>query len=81
MLLREPELISSEAVGLLSILQKVEEHYNGHVQLMISIDCLALLMILSKWGQSEFWSDLGDVVHFDSIFPMIKAEVGRGTEG
>ena len=41
------------------------------VQLMIFIDCLALLMILSKWGYSDFWpdsSDPGDVVHFDVIF-------------
>ena len=48
------------------------KHYNGHVQLMIFIDCLALLMILSKWGQSDFWPDPGDVVHFDVIFPLIK---------
>ena len=43
--------LRSEAVGLLSILQKVEESYYGHVQLMIFIDCLAVLMILSKCGQ------------------------------
>ena len=36
--------LHSEAVGLLSILQKVEECYDGHVQLMIFIDCLALLI-------------------------------------
>ena len=35
--------LRSEAVGLLSILQKVEEHYNEHLQLMIFIDCLDLL--------------------------------------
>ena len=33
---------------------------------------MALLMILSKWGQSDFWHDPGDVVHFDVIFPLIK---------
>ena len=64
--------LPSEGVGLLSILQKVEEHYKGHVQLMIFIDCLALLTILSKWGQSDFGPDPGDVVHFDVIFPLIK---------
>ena len=63
--------LSSEATGLLSVLQKVEGRYNGYVQLMIFIDCLALLMILSKWGQSDFWPDPGDV-HFDVIFPLIK---------
>ena len=30
--------LHSEAVGLLSTLQKVEVRYNGHVQLMIFID-------------------------------------------
>ena len=64
--------LRSEAVGLLSILQTVEVHYNAHLQLMIFIDCLALLMILSKWGQSDFWPDPGDVVHFDVSFPLIK---------
>ena len=41
---------------------------------MIVIDFLALLMILSKWGQSDFqvWPEPGDVVHFDVIFPLIK---------
>ena len=39
---------------------------------MIFIDCLALLMILSKWGQSDFWPDPGDVVRFDASFPLIK---------
>ena len=39
---------------------------------MIFTDCLALLMILSKWGQSDFWPDPGDVVHFDVIFSLIE---------
>ena len=39
---------------------------------MIFIDCLALLMILSKWGQSDFLPDPGDVVHLGVIFPLIK---------
>ena len=46
--------LRSETAGLLSILQK-EERYNGHVQLMSFPDCLVLLIILSKWGQSNFW--------------------------
>ena len=60
-----------DTIGLSSILQNVEEHYNRYVQLMIFIDCLALLMILSKWGQSDFWPDPGDMVHFDVVFPLI----------
>ena len=51
----------SEAAGLLSILQKGKECYN--VQLMILIDCLALLMILSKCGQSDFRSDPGGTLY------------------
>ena len=64
----------SEAAGpsLFFILQKVKERYNGHLQLMIFIDCLALLMILSKWGQTDFLPDPGDVIHFDVIFPLIE---------
>ena len=64
-------LLRSEAAGLLSILQQVEERYNGHVQLMIFIECLALLMLLCKWGQSDFWPDPGDMVHFDVLFRLI----------
>ena len=45
--------LRSKTAGLLSILQK-EELYNGHVQLMSFPDCLVLLIILSKWGQSNF---------------------------
>ena len=41
-----------EAAGLLSILQKVERCYNGHLKLMILTDCLMLILILSKWGHS-----------------------------
>ena len=54
------------------LVQKVEECYHGHVQLMIFIDCLVLLMYLSKWGQSDFLPDPGDMVHFDVIFLLIK---------
>ena len=35
---------------------------------MIFNDYLVLLLILSKWGHSDFWSDPGSVVHFDVIF-------------
>ena len=41
-----------EGEGLVSIIQNVEECFNGHVQLMILIDCLVL--ILSKQGHSYF---------------------------
>ena len=64
--------LHSEAAGILSILQKVEAHYNGHVQLTIFTDCLVLLLIFSNVGQSYFLPDPGDVVHFDVIFPVIQ---------
>ena len=34
-------------------------------------DCLVLL-ILFKWGQSKFWPEKGDVVHFEMSFPLIQ---------
>ena len=64
--------LRAETVGLFSILHNVEEHFHKHVQIMIFTDCLGLLLILSKWGNSNFWPDPGDVVHFDVIFPLIK---------
>ena len=60
--------LRSEAAGMLSILQKVEALYNGHVQLLIFTDCLVLLLILPNWGHSDFWPDPGDVVHSDVFF-------------
>ena len=63
--------LRAEAIGLFSILQNVEEHFNRHVQIMIFTDCLVLLLILSQWGNSDFWPDPCDVVHFDVIFPLI----------
>ena len=52
--------LRSEAAGLVSILPK-EVRYNAHVQLMIFTDCPhgVLLMIMSKWGQSNFWPGPG----------------------
>ena len=57
-------LLSSEAVGLLSIPHWVTESqthrkwYNGHVQLMIFTDCPVLPLILSCWKHGNFlaWS-------------------------
>ena len=46
------------------------EQYRGHVQLMIFTDCLVLLLILSKWGHSNFQPDANAVVHFDVILPL-----------
>ena len=67
-----PGPLCSEVVGLLSILQKVEECYNGHVQLMIFTDCDCLVLILSEWGHSNFQPNPGDMVHLDVVFPLIQ---------
>ena len=67
--------LRGEAAGLLSTLKKMQEHYNGHAQLMILTDWLMKLLIVSKWGHSDVWPDPGDVtdvVHFDMIFPLSK---------
>ena len=49
-----------DSLTLSSILKKVEEHFHEHVLLMICADCFLLLLILSKWGHSNFWTDFGD---------------------
>jgi hypothetical protein len=36
------------------------------------MDCLALLMILKKWGRSDFWPDPREVIHFDVMFPLLQ---------
>ena len=59
--------LRSEAAGLSSILQTVEERYNEYVQLMIFTDCLASLPILSKWRQSDIWPDPGDMVYLTYV--------------
>ena len=39
---------------------------------MVLIDCLALLLILRRWGRADFWPEPGDLVHFDVIMPLIE---------
>ena len=64
--------LGSEAAGLLSFLQKVEERYNGHVLFMIFAESLVLLLILSTYEQGDFWPDPGSVVHFYVILRLIQ---------
>jgi ribonuclease HI len=64
--------LRTEAVGLLHLLRKAKVRFCGAVPLLIFIDCLALLMILKKWGRSDFWPDLREVIHFDVIFPLLQ---------
>ena len=37
--------------------------------LLIFVDCLVLLVVLTRWGQEDFWSDPEDIKHFDIIEP------------
>ena len=43
------------------------------------MDYLVLLLILSKWGHSDLWSDPGNVVHF-VIFPPKTSRIVRVSE-
>ena len=64
--------LRAEAVGLLLLLRKAKIRFSGAVPLLIFIDCLALLLILKKWGRSDFWPDPREVIHFDVIFPLLQ---------
>ena len=40
--------------------------------LLIFIDCLVLLVVLTRWGQGDFWPDPEDIKHFDIIEQCIQ---------
>ena len=40
--------------------------------LLIFIDCLVLLVVLSRWGQEDFWPDPDVIKHIDIIEPCIQ---------
>jgi hypothetical protein len=56
--------------SLLQFLRRVREQFQDQRDLLIFIDCLVLLdiMILMKWGKSEFQP----LVHFDILVPLLK---------
>jgi hypothetical protein len=62
--------LGTEAVGLLLV--RRNNRFSSAVPLLISINCLALLIILKKWGWSDFWPDPREVIHFDVIFPLLQ---------
>ena len=64
--------LRAEAVGLLYLLRRVKEYFKHAVQMLIFVDCLALLLVLQKWGRSDFWPGPREVLHFDVIFPLIQ---------
>jgi hypothetical protein len=54
--------LRAEAVGLLHLLRKAKIRFSCAVPLLIFINCLALLMILKKWGRSDFWPTGSDIL-------------------
>jgi ribonuclease HI len=66
--------LRAEAVGLLHRLRQAKVRFSGAVPLLIFIDCLALHMILKKWGRSDFLpdSDPREVIQFDVIFLLLQ---------
>ena len=60
--------LRAEAAALHSLFERVEPHR----PLLVFTDCLVLLVILSRWGQVDFWPDPEDVKHFDIIEPCIQ---------
>ena len=55
--------LRSEAAALEALVKHVAED----VPLLVFVDCLALLVILARWGQEDFWPDETELKHFDII--------------
>ena len=53
-------------------------HFQHEVPLLVFVDCLVLLLLLQKLGQSEFWRTR-DFLHFNVLFPLIR-ELCQWTE-
>ena len=64
--------LRAEAVCLLYLLCRVKAQFELAMPLLVCIDFLVLLQILQKWGQSDFWPDPHDIIHFDVIFPLLQ---------
>jgi len=41
-------------------------------RLTVFIDCLGLLLLLSRWGRADFWPGLQDIIHFDVLLPLLR---------
>ena len=55
--------LRAESVGLLYLLLRVRDLFGNTepIRLLVFIDCLVLLCILLKWGDSEFYPDPRDI--------------------
>ena len=68
--------LRSEAASLHALLLKTP----STTDLLVFIDSLVLLLILKRWGYSDFWPDPGDLAHFDVIIPilaLLRSRTGR----
>ena len=65
--------LRAEAVGLLYLIRRTRDRFGVEqfIRLLIFSDCLGLLLILDKWGTSEFCPDPRDVVHCDVIVLLL----------
>jgi hypothetical protein len=63
--------LRAEAASLFQLMRLVRERYPGHANLLVFIDCLVLLHILMKWGQSDFQAQPRDIVNFDVLVPLL----------
>jgi hypothetical protein len=63
--------LRAEAVSLLEYLRRVRAQFPEQRALLIFIDCLVLLIILMKWGRSEFQPHPCEIVHFDVLVPLL----------
>ena len=65
--------LRAESVGLLYLLRRVRDRFGSTapIRLLVFIDCLVLLCILLKWGDSEFYPDSRDIVYFDILIQLL----------
>jgi ribonuclease HI len=72
--------LRAEGASLLHFVNKAAEKYGRQIHLLVFIDCLILLDILlvHKWGLSNFHPRPKDIAHFDEILPLLhELRLGR----
>jgi len=60
--------LRAEAASLYKLLEFVPENE----PLLVFTDCLVILLILQRWGSSDFWPEPDQILHFDILFPVLK---------
>ena len=64
--------VRAEAVALICLLQQIREKSMIPSRLTVFIDCLGLLLLLSRWGRADFWPGPQDIIHFDVLLPLLR---------